>query len=121
LIIAFKRQLKYAGILQKLIDAASADPANPSADNLVSSSFLFSAVNKIAAALSSPANLNALINVSSLKSLVDTVVATASKLVNAVSKVSPGNEDDLWLSSEIASSQVSPETVCVVIKPLIYD
>ncbi len=102
-------------MLQKLIDAASTDPAKPSADNLVSSSFLFSAVNKIAAALSSPVSLDALIDVSSLKSLVDAVVATASKLVNAVLKVSPGNEDDLWSSSEIASSQASPETVCVLI------
>jgi hypothetical protein len=107
-------------MLQKLIDAASADPGNPSADNLVSSSFLASAVNKIAAALSSPVNLDALIDVSSLKSLVDTVIASTSKLVNAVSKVSPGNENDLWSSNEIVSSQASPETVCVVIISFIY-
>ncbi len=107
-------------MLQKLIDAASADPANPLVDNLVSSSFLVTAVNKIAAALSSPVYLDALIDVPALKNLVDAVVATASKLVNAVSKVSPGNENDLWSSSEIASSQVSPETVCVVIISFIY-
>jgi hypothetical protein len=106
-------------MLQKLVDAASADPANPSANNLVSSSFLFSAVNKLAAALSSTANLDVLINVPALQSLVAPVVATASKLVNAVSKVSPGNEDDLWSSSEIASFQASPKTVCVVINPFI--
>jgi uncharacterized coiled-coil protein SlyX len=60
-------------------------------------------IEKIVAALSSTANPDALVNVPDLKSTVEKQSATVRKLIDAASKARPGDEDNLYSSSDISA------------------
>jgi uncharacterized coiled-coil protein SlyX len=70
-------------------------------------------MDKVVDALSTPSNIDALIDVPALKGLVDTHTVSIEKLVDAHSKVSPGDEDNLWDVKGLATRLATNEALDV--------